>query len=530
MHEREASLWSRYRSTAEANGDRAAIVDHDGRAVSHGELLLRAERAAAGLRDHGLGPGDHLGVFLPNRDTWLVAALAGARAGVGVLGLNTRFRRAELDHLLGLARVGTVLVADRFLGIDGPGLMSELERVPRILVDGDAGEQPSTTWSDLEAAAPAGIGLDPAPTDPAIGFTTSGTTGLPKIAMHDGAQTVAHLDAVVDSFDLDAATVSLVPLPLCGAFGYTVAMATLLAGGTVVLQATWNAAGAVSAITEHGVTFFNASDDMVLELVACEGFPAATSWRIGGYADFTNAGPQAVAAADRASCGRTRLAGLYGSSEGFALMASFDHEAPIGERARNGGHLVSSRYSVRACDPDTGRRLPHEQPGELQFRGPNLIDRYLNDPAASARAFTEDGWYRSGDLGHTITPDARGHQGFVFRSRLGDSLRLRGFLCDPAEIEHHLETHPGVELAQVVGVQRPGSGDVAVAFVRLAPGTDLAAADAEEVLDQHCRAGLANYKRPARIVTVDDFPVTDGPNGIKIRKVDLRDRAAALIG
>ena len=113
----------------------------------------------------------------------------------------------------------------------------------------------------------------------------------------------------------------------------------------------------------------------------------------------------------------------------------------------------------------------------------------------------------------------------MFLARLGDSLRLRGFLCDPAEIERHLEGHPAVQLAQVVGAHREGEGDVAVAFVQPTPDTTVSSED----LTEHCRHGLANYKRPAHIELVTEFPVTEGPNGTKIRKVELRDRAQQLL-
>lgn len=530
MNEPAPTLLHRYREVVRERPDDVAVIEPDGREVSAGQLVARAERAAAGLQSLGLEPGSHLGVFLPNRSTWLVAALAAARAGVGILGLNTRFREAELDHLLGVAGVDTVLVADEFLGTDGPSLMAGLARPPRVLVDGPSVPDGAVAWSTVEAGG-TGQRADPlpgvGPTDPLIGFTTSGTTGFPKIAMHTGAQTLAHLEAVIPSFGLDRSTVTLVPLPLCGAFGYSLALSTLLAGGRVVLHDTWDPDRAAADLAHNGVTWFSASDDMLLAVEASPAFDGAeTSWTTGGFADFTNSGQEAVRRLEGATGGTTRLAGLYGSSEGFALMSTFDHRAPMEERWANGGHLVGAAMGVRACDPDTDAVLPHGQPGELQFRGPNLIEGYLNNPEATARAFTDDGWYRSGDLGHTIEADARGHQGFVYLARMGDSLRLRGFLCDPAEIENHLERHPSVDLAQVVGVRRPGTGDVAVAFVRLAAGPPVDEAE----LTGHCREGLANYKRPERIVVVDDFPVTDGPNGVKIRKVELRERAAQLIG
>ncbi len=530
------TLWDTYRAVAEARADHPAVVDQAGGALTHGQLVDRAARAGQGLRAAGLGAGDHLGVFLPNRVSWLVAALGAARAGVGVLGLNTRFRQAELDHLLEVDDVEVVLVADRFLGLDATELMAGLGRPPRLLIDGAPTDRTGSAmaWAEITAGGPP-LDREGAPTDPLIGFTTSGMTGFPKVAMHTAAQTLDHATAVIESFGLDHTTVTLVPLPLCGAFGYTTAIPTLLAGGRVVLHETWDPNRAAADIVRHRVTWFSASDDMLLAVAASPSFQPDTTWATGGFADFTNAGPEAVRQLDQRTGGRTRLAGLYGSSEGFALMASFDHRAGTTERSANGGHLVAPTMAVRACDPDTGRPLAHHHPGELQFRGSNLIARYLDNPEATARAFTDDGWYRSGDLGHTIEPDQRGHQAFVYLARLGDSLRLRGFLCDPAEIERHLETHDRVDLAQVVGVSKPGAGDRAVAFVRLtdepggADGAGGTAEIGERALSEHCRQGLANYKRPERIVVVEEFPVTDGPNGIKIRKVELRDRAAVLL-
>ncbi|MEZ5380094.1 MAG: AMP-binding protein [Acidimicrobiales bacterium] len=512
--------------------DRTAVIDQRGRHLTFGELCESVERVATSLRGLGLGPQSSVALFAPNRVEWLVTSLATAAIGSLSIGLNTRFRTAELDYLLHVGRCDAVLVPDRFLGVRPAELLLGIRDTPRVLVDGDPSAFDARfspiAWTDLDqAAAPAST----SPERPTVtgderwcGFTTSGTTGHPKLAVHTQAGTLHHLRAVIDAFDLDHDTVAYVPLPLCGVFGFTVAYATLLAGGTTVLHETFDPAAGAAAIAEHRVTFANGSDDMLTAIFEQPAFDGATTtWTNGVYADFTNSGRQVAELADRLTDGRLRLSGVYGSSEGFALMSRWPAAAPLEERAVNGGRLVSDQLEVRCVDPATGAVLPHGEPGEIQFRGPGMIDGYLEHPdapettAATVAAFTDDRWFRTGDLGHTV--DGRA---FVYRSRLGDSLRLRGFLCDPTEIEHHLERHEAVELAQVVGVDRPG-GEVAVAFVRLAPGGTATPDD----LIAHCANGLANYKTPDRVVIVDEFPVTDGPNGVKIRKVDLRSAAIA---
>ncbi len=144
---------------------------------------------------------------------------------------------------------------------------------------------------------------------------------------------------------------------------------------------------------------------------------------------------------------------------------------------------------------------------------------YFGNPEATAEAFTKDGYLRSGDLGYTT---AEG--GFVFLSRMGDVLRLGGFLVAPAEIEARLGGHPSVEGCQVVGVSTP-DGPRAVAFVTLRAGAEFD----EEALRHHCLAGLARFKTPSRVFSLDEFPTTRSANGTKIQRARLRDMAQAAI-
>jgi fatty-acyl-CoA synthase len=152
--------------------------------------------------------------------------------------------------------------------------------------------------------------------------------------------------------------------------------------------------------------------------------------------------------------------------------------------------------------------------GELQLRGPNVVDAYLGDPDAGS--FTADGWFRTGDLAE-INDDGA----IAFICRIGDALRLRGFLVDPAEIEQRLAEHESVLAAKVVGV-RGAVGDEAVGFV-------VADGDVDgETLRAWCAATLARFKVPVAVYTIDEMPVTSGTNGTKIKAATLREWARDL--
>jgi fatty-acyl-CoA synthase len=170
-------------------------------------------------------------------------------------------------------------------------------------------------------------------------------------------------------------------------------------------------------------------------------------------------------------------------------------------------------------DPESGRVMPVGETGELEFKGPSLMVGYDGNPEATAAAFTEDGFLRSGDLGY-LTEDG----GFVFLSRMGDVLRLAGFLVSPREIEAYLEQHPDVEGVQVVGVTT-AKGPRAFAFVVARAGATVEEAD----LAAYCRRGLANYKLPVRFAAIGEFPVTPSANGFKIQRNKLRDMAQEIV-
>lgn len=144
---------------------------------------------------------------------------------------------------------------------------------------------------------------------------------------------------------------------------------------------------------------------------------------------------------------------------------------------------------------------------------------YFGDPEAEEENLTDDGYVRTGDLGYLT------EYGFVYLNRMGDVLRLGGFLVNPREIEAYLEGLPGVSEAQVVGASTE-RGTVAVAFVVVGGGTEF---DEDSVLER-CRRDLARFKVPRRVVALPGFPKADSPNGLKVQRYKLREMAADAIG
>ena len=492
--------------------DAPALIDGASR-LSRGELREAAQRATRHLHHLGLRRGDTLALWLPNGAVWLQVLLACAELGVLVVPISTRYKPAEVRHLLEVSRARLLVVPRRFLDQDYAAQATELQHSLQTLEQLLVVDDPSQVLPvpDSLPVAPMTGQAD----DLLCCFSTSGTTGFPKLAAHGHHSIARHAWHVARAFDLRPGDAMLCALPFYGVFGFMTVLTTLAGGGACVLQPVFDAAQAAQLVSTHRITHAVGSDSMFAPMLDQPGIDWGSLRHI-IQADFVGL---AAAVTERGQALGIACSGTYGSSELYALMSLHDWKAPVAQRALAGGIPLDPLIEVRVMDPEDGRVLPDDEPGELQVRGPNLLAGYLNNPEATAKAFTDDGWFRTGDLA------TRQGAGFTYLARMGDSLRLRGYLVNPSEIENELMQHPAISGAQVVGVKVPGQGDVAVAYVTLQaqdPG--------EAPLQAHCKARLANYKIPHRVVVIDDFPIVNGPNGGKIQKRVLREWARDLLG
>ena len=512
---------------AEESGNAPALI-YGEEVWSYADLLDRSRRAAAALAELGIGRGDKVALWLPNVPAWLALYFALGRLGAVTVAVNTRFRALEVADILSRSGAKALVMWPGFKDIDFAGLLAEigddaLAGLERVLVH-DEGEapvpervagKPVTAVRTLFDAPP--LAADrAAPGDPCNIFTTSGTTSKPKFVLHGQEPVTRHARDCVAAFGWDRpGAVSYQATPLCGVFGFSTMMATVAAGVPNVLAPLFTPGEAAEAVRRHRVTHFMGTDDMYAGMLALreepEPFP---SLRLCGYALFN---PTLEDFEAKTLARGVPLIGLYGMSEVGALMAVQKIDAPLEDRLAGGGYPVAPEAVVRVRNVETGELCPPGVSGEVEMRCPSLFLRYEGNPEATAAAMTEDGFLRTGDAGRM-----RADGSFVYEARMGDTLRLAGFLTAPSEIEAHIETHPSVAGCQVVGVAT-SRGPRAFAFVRPAEGPY-----DETALLAWCRETMANYKVPVRAAAIDAFPVTHSANGTKIQKAELRRMAEAM--
>lgn len=497
--------------------DRVCLIDGDDR-VTYSELRERAGRAAALLRRLGVGPGDTVTVWLRSSSAWIEILFALARIGAAAVAVNNRFALAEVDELSERSEASVLVLDSSDSGPDLTGRLESLGHRFRAVVDCRAGGvlDGAVGYASAAGLAPDRV-VDGTAASVAAVFCSSGTTSAPKLVAHKQEALARHGQAAGRAFGYgEPGCVVLGMLPVCGVFGFDTTMAALTSGAPLVLVGRFDAGHVLEMIDLHRPTCTNGSDEMFRRLFRAardQGRRDLGSLRQGGFAAF--GGDPGPMVAEGESLG-VRLFGLYGSSEIQALAAKRDPAAPYAERVRSGGLPVAPTLRVRVRDVDTGALCEPGEAGELEFTGHSLSVGYLHDEARTAKDFTADGWFRSGDLGYLESGG-----GFCFTGRRGDAFRLSGFLTSPQEIETVLEGAPGVNNAQVVLISHEGR-DTLVAFVIPAPGET----PGETGVIAHCREKMAGYKVPRKVLFLDAFPVTNSPNGEKIQRERLRQMAA----
>ena len=489
---------------AVARADDLAVFDA-AVGLTYGELDAKVEALAHRLAAHGAPVGARVALIADNSAHHLVAAFAVWRAAGTLVTIYPSSTESELRYALTVAQPSLVIAATRILrsvvaAVDELGVTT-----CELTDDGDVhGLTSRPDHRDLASVEADALAL--------ICYT-SGSTANPKAVMHTHGGLLAAAIAYAEVWHLGPHDTTLVALPLAWAFGLvTTSMATLTAGGSVLLLARSNPTDMLCNFTDHNVTFFAGVTTMfvkmlqTLEADADKTIPTTLRLCISGGE------PRNEDAFGRwyalTGC---PVHDVYAASECFPVV-TYDPVADPKPRPGCAGRVVPGAH-LRLVDVD-GHDVEPGTPGEAWTRGPATTSGYWGNPELTAATLTADGWYRTGDL-VDIDPDGYVH----VLGRLTDLIIRGGANVSPAEVEAVLTRHPDVREATVVGLPDPEYGECVVAAVVLEPGVALGTTS----LRQHCAQSLAGYKVPTRFVTVSELP-----RNASTGKVNRREVAKAL--
>ncbi|MGH8303422.1 MAG: AMP-binding protein [Steroidobacteraceae bacterium] len=507
-------------------------------------LWQESRRIAALLAASGVRRGEAVAYQLANRAEFVAITVGTLLAGGVCCPLMPIFRERELCYTLDRARARMLFVMDRHHGRDPVAELSAIEpQVPSlesllvIAADGSDGGGCALAQSGrvrhawLQAAL--GDAGRQAPDIPAAGepavlaqlLFTSGTTGEPKGVLHraDVLTLAARMHA--HHRGLGAADRIYVPSPLAHQTGFLYGMwVALLLGAPQILQESWEPRRALAALEAWEGTFIQAATPFLADLVQAveEGEPPPRRLRL--FVATGTTVPRALAARARGVL-QTCVCGAFGTTEG--CLATLGSPADPAEKACGTDGRPLAGIQVRTCD-ESGRTLPAGTEGQLQTRSPTMFESYLDRPDWTTAAYTDDGWYRTGDL---AVIDADGH--LHLTGRLKDVVNRGGEKIPVVEIEQLLHEHEAVREVAIVGVPDARLGERACAFIvmrRMRTDPARAAGQAAALLDLRAVQAFLDRRRvakpywPERVEVVDELPKT--PSG-KIRKYVLRERAMA---
>ncbi|MET7640147.1 (2,3-dihydroxybenzoyl)adenylate synthase [Streptomyces sp. NPDC005438] len=521
---REAGWWRGetfgqvLRERARAHPDRPAVVDPTrGVRWTYAELDGRADRLAAGLWARGVRPGDRLVVQLPNQAEFFEVLFALFRLGaVPVLALPAH-RETEISYFCSFAEaVGYVIPAEHE-GFDHPGLATKIrDQAPSLrnvwVVDADEGDLPEGCEPLSRVPTRPRPLPEPKPSDLALLQLSGGSTGVPKLIprTHDDYLYSIWASNELCGVDADSVYLCVLPAPHNFPMSSPGTLGALYAGARVVMCPAPNPDVAFPLIESERVTLTGLVPPLALVWMdAAEKLGhdlSSLRLLLVGGAKFSESAARRV----RPSLG-CALQQVFGMAEGLVNYTRLDDPEEVVHTTQ--GRPISPDDEVRVVD-DQDRDLPDGTPGHLLTRGPYTIRGYWRAPEHNARAFTEDGFYRTGDI---VRRTGTGH--LVVEGRAKDQINRGGEKIAAEEVENLILTHPAVFDVSVVAVPDDYLGERSCAYVIPRQGvTPPRPVDIKRHVRQR---GLAAYKVPDRVEFVEAFPQT----GIgKVSKKDLRAR------
>ncbi|RLV50672.1 long-chain-fatty-acid--CoA ligase [Nocardioides mangrovicus] len=475
------------------------------------QLDDRVRRLAGALSAWGVGRGDVVSFLDKNHPACVELTLAAATLGAANAIVNFRLAGDEVDHAVNDAGATVLLVGAELMPLV-ERIRERLTTVEHVVVltpDGGEGDEYEAL---LAAASPRPRGEDVDPEDVCLVMYSSGTTGRPKGVQLRQRNLIRHTVNAHEGWSFDPGDKNLVAMPLFHVGGSSYVLFGIHDGVASVMTRDPDGASLAAAIFQGANRTFLVP--AVLAQVLQSGPEAiAVFGRLKTYTYGAAPMPLPLLRAAIEAWPATDFIQVYGLTEVCGVITHLmpaehrDPEHP--ERLVSAGKPIAEA-ELRVVDPATLSDVGVDEHGELWFRTPQLMKGFLHRPEETAAVITDDGWFRTGDMGRV---DA---DGYVYvEDRLKDMIITGGENVYSPEVERVLAEHPAVAEVAVIGVPNDRWGETVKAVVSLRAGADAG----EEELIAYCREHLARFKCPTSVDVLEALP--RNPTG-KILKRDLR--------
>ncbi|PUZ77205.1 hypothetical protein GQ55_1G351300 [Panicum hallii var. hallii] len=509
------------------------IAAATGTTYTYAETRCLCRKAAASLRRLGVGQGDRVMILLQNSVEFVLTFFGASFLGAVTTAANPfctpqeihkQFKASGARLIVTQSAYVDKLRHEAFPRMDAAGSDGEGNALTVVTID-DAASTPEGCLAFWELVASADEAALPevsiSPDDPVALPFSSGTTGLPKgVVLTHGGQVsgvAQQVDGANPNLYMREGDVALCVLPLFHIFSLnSVLLCALRAGAAVMLMPRFEMGAMLEGIQRWRVTVAAVVPPLVLALAKN---PALEKYDLSSIRIvLSGAAPLGKELVDalRARVPQAIFGQGYGMTEAGPVLSMCPAFAKEPSPAKPGScGTVVRNAELKVVDPDTGRSLGRNLPGEICIRGPQIMKGYLNDPEATARTIDVDGWLHTGDIGYVDDDE----EVFIV-DRVKELIKFKGFQVPPAELEALLLAHPSIADAAVVPQKDDAAGEVPVAFVVRAADSDIA----EDAIKEFISKQVVFYKRLHRVYFTHSIPKSASG---KILRRELRAKLAA---
>lgn len=487
-------------------------LESDEQSYTWRELDNLSNYMAARMAAHGVAAGTRAGIWSTNSPNWVIVFLALEKLGAVPVLLNTCYSAEELEQVLSYAEVEFVYYGEGYKRIIYADLVAALRekmssQVKRWVYIGRNekrqwmteesfvyAERMKKSVSEVEARL-----KRVQPEDTAAILFTSGTTALPKGVMLSHYSLVNNSLETCEHMKWQEQDKMLIAVPLFHCFGVTASLlASIHTGFSMYVIEYYKTIKVLKTVQEHRCTLLNGVPSMFLAVIKN---PERKNYDLSSLRRGIIAG--SPVSEEEYEAIRSGIPGLvlhpsYGQTETSPCVSIADVEDTEADKARTAGRVIAG-CETAIFDPETGRRLPCNETGEIRVRGYNVMQGYYNMPEETARTIDEDGWLHTGDLGRL---DERGY--LYVLDRMKEMIIRGGENISPREIEEVIKDYPGIRNVKVIGLPVEVLQEMVVACIVTESGTHISDQELLTYLERH----VAYYKVPSYIVRMREFPVT----------------------